>query len=293
MSENYNKTEASQKREYSAEEYRLRKKKERDGVYRLIDTTAERMKTDGELFRTFLDVQARFDRYSAANCILIAAQRPEATRLADFDTWKESGVSVNKGETGVAILGPGKEFERGDGSTGINYNVKKVFDIVQTNSKERTAPNVTRDERLILKALISDAPCELEITDNIAPTVNAVYNSGEKTIFVRAGMETPDIFRALSQELAHARMDKGGGYSRNEHQGVAYFASYILCRRFGISTDVYNFSRMPSQYANMDAKTFRAELGRIRDTANEISRDIDRFLKSPAKEKKERDDGAR
>lgn len=69
MSENYNKTEASQKREYSAEEYRLCKQKERDGVYRLIDTTAERIKTDGELFQTFLDVQARFDRYSAVSRI--------------------------------------------------------------------------------------------------------------------------------------------------------------------------------------------------------------------------------
>lgn len=36
-------------------------------------------------FQPYLDVQARFDRYSVSNAVLIAAQCPEATRLADFD----------------------------------------------------------------------------------------------------------------------------------------------------------------------------------------------------------------
>ena len=46
----------------------------------------------------YLDVQARFDLYSVSNAILIAAQCPEATKLADFDTWKADGVYVKRGQ---------------------------------------------------------------------------------------------------------------------------------------------------------------------------------------------------
>ena len=58
----------------------------------MIDTFAHEMSMDGGLFCDYLDVQARFDRYSVSNAILIAAQKPDATKLADFDTWKASGV---------------------------------------------------------------------------------------------------------------------------------------------------------------------------------------------------------
>ena len=150
---------------FDMDEYKARKQQERSDVYTLLDNTAEEVKGSGELFQTFLDVQARFDRYSVNNALLITAQMPEATKLADFDTWKEANVSVNKGETAISILGPGREYERDDGSTGTSFNVKKVFDISQTNSRERVTPKVTRDERLLLKSLISNAPCKMMISE--------------------------------------------------------------------------------------------------------------------------------
>lgn len=70
------------------------KQAERDGVYLMIDTYAHEMSIDGGLFQAYLDVQSRFDRYSVSNAILITAQCPEATKLADFDTWKASGLYV-------------------------------------------------------------------------------------------------------------------------------------------------------------------------------------------------------
>ena len=288
------KNEKPKSRPYNAEEYKSRKNSERETIYDLVNDTAEKMKNSPELFQSYLDVQARFDRYSASNAILVTAQKPEATRLADFDTWKAADTNVNKGEKAISILEPGKEFTRSDGSTGVNYNIKKVFDISQTNAKEQTAPVVTRDERLIIKSLISNAPCTMKISDNISPQLNAIYNPDEKTIYVRSGLDAPILFRALTQELVHAHLDKGKGkYSRNDNQLAAFYASYILCKRYGVPADGYNFVKMPSLYSGMTVKDFRTELGRIRDVAGDISRDMNRTLQAPERAKKERSDEAR
>ena len=144
---------------FDKDAWAAKKQAERESVYEMIDRYATDMGGDGGLFRAYLDVQARFDLYSVSNAILIAAQCPEATKLADFDHWKESGVYVKRGADAITILEPGKEYEKDDGSTGVSYNVKKVFDISQTNSRQRAVPPVTRDERLLLKALMNNAPC--------------------------------------------------------------------------------------------------------------------------------------
>lgn len=45
------------------EEYAAKKKAERDDLYALADEMAHEIMQDGDAFRGFLDVQARFDRY--------------------------------------------------------------------------------------------------------------------------------------------------------------------------------------------------------------------------------------
>ena len=72
----------------SKQEWAERRKQEREAVYAMVDTTTERMAVNGEVFQDYLDVQARFDRYSVRNAILITAQNKDATKLASFDDWK-------------------------------------------------------------------------------------------------------------------------------------------------------------------------------------------------------------
>ena len=125
------------------------------------------MANDGALFQSYLDVQAHFDRYSVGNALLITAQRPEATQLADSKSWRENGVYIKKGEVGIVLLEPGEEFTKEDGSVGVSYNSKKVFDISQTNAKPKDRGNVRRDDRLLLKALIHNAPCPIKISQEM------------------------------------------------------------------------------------------------------------------------------
>ena len=82
-----------------------RKQAEREGVYAMIDSYVQDMGREGGLFQAYLDVQARFDLYSVSNAILIAAQCPEATKLADFDSWKASGVYVRHGADAITKQG--------------------------------------------------------------------------------------------------------------------------------------------------------------------------------------------
>lgn len=268
------------------------KQAERDSVYAMVKDYATAMGERGELFQTYLDVQARFDRYSVSNAILIAQQMPEATKLADFDSWKASGAYVRRGADAIVILEPGKEYERGDGSVGVSYNVKKVFDVSQTNSHRRTMPAVSRDERLLLKALIGNAPCTIQITESLPERVNAAYQAEADTIYLRQGLDAPAIFRALSLEIARATIDKDGFACENP-DFTAYSVAYMLCKRNQISVDGFSFSRMPEQYGQMDERAFRDEVSVIREVANTLSDDMNRVFEALQHNPKHRDDGAR
>lgn len=79
---------------------------------RKIDEVLQRLKDgvarihESAVFREFLITMSKFHQYSIGNQILIMLQRPTATRVAGFYTWKDLGRYVKKGESGIAILAP-------------------------------------------------------------------------------------------------------------------------------------------------------------------------------------------
>ena len=125
---------------FDKEAWAAKKQAERNSAYELIDRTAESVATDGTTFQSYLDVQSRFDRYSVGNALLITAQKPDAQRIGDFDYWKDQGGYVKKNQKGIVILEPGDEYTREDGSIGVSYNPKKVFDITQTTVRAKIPP---------------------------------------------------------------------------------------------------------------------------------------------------------
>ncbi len=277
---------------FDKDAWAARKQQEREAAYEMMDATAMEMVGSGSLFQTYLDVQARFDRYSVGNALLITAQLPEATRLADFDTWKKEGVYVKKNMTGIVIMEPGNEYKRDDGSIGVSYNPKKVFDISQTNSRQRATPSVSRDERLLLKALINNAPCQLSISADLPENVNVIYKAEDNVILLRQGLDAPTIFRGLSQELARAHMDKGE-YTCASPAFSAYCVSYMLCKRNDMAVENFRFSRIPEAFQSMEAQAIRSELGTMREIAGDITADMNRIFAEQQRSQKSRDDGAR
>jgi hypothetical protein len=59
-----------------------------------------------EKMKEYLAAMARFHRYSLYNVMLIASQRPDATRVAGYQKWREFGRFVKKGAKGIFILAP-------------------------------------------------------------------------------------------------------------------------------------------------------------------------------------------
>jgi hypothetical protein len=178
--------ENAAQQQFSKAEYAAKKQAERETVYNLADDTAIEVTADDGKFQAFLDVQGRFDRYSAVNALLIFAQNPEATRLGSFDYWKNQRGSVTSGQSGISILEPGKEYLQKDGSIGIGYNIKKVFDISQVGTRRlKYVPTPSFDERQILGALLSNPPVKITGVDELPEDLGAETNPETGEISVR------------------------------------------------------------------------------------------------------------
>ena len=96
-----------------------------------------------ETLRNYLAAMARFHRYSLHNLILIVSQRPDATRVAGFHTWKQLGRNVKKGAKGIMILAPvvfrksKEEATSGEdqSTAALGFRVVYVFDQLDTEGK--------------------------------------------------------------------------------------------------------------------------------------------------------------
>jgi len=76
-----------------------------DALLRKLKDGVQRIQSSDE-FRNYLVAMSRFHDYSWNNQLLIMLQKPDATHVAGFNTWKDLGRWVKKGETGIAIFAP-------------------------------------------------------------------------------------------------------------------------------------------------------------------------------------------
>jgi len=271
------------RQQLSKEEYAARKQAEREAVYELSDQTALEVSGDGERFRQYLDVQSTFGRYSAVNALLILAQKPEAAKLGSFDYWKSQNGFVKPGQSGISILEPGKEYVREDGSTAVGYNVKKMFDISQIDTRKlKSAPTPTYSERQLLAALISRAPVQISGVDELPGDLGAMTNPETGGISVRRGMAFADTFRSVAQELCCAEIDRADNPPGGPRFS-AYCAAYILCKKHGVDTQNFSFEDAPGVFDGMDAQAVKGALSQIRDVSESISGRMARQLETQHK----------
>ncbi len=189
---------------------------------------------------------------------------------------------ISKGEKGILILEPGKQFTKKDGSIGVNYNAKKVFDISQTTAKKPMKTSKQVGEKLLAKALVKLSPVPVEISNNIPVEASAVYQPDSKRILVRQGMSGDEILRSLSREIAHARLDKGD-YDRDKCSLAAYGVSFMVCKRMGI--EPYDIKDKGDLFKNIQPKDIRKQLSEMRTEANSITSIIDKAIENKTKNK--------
>src|SRR5882672_8930636 len=79
-----------------------------------------------EALTSYLKTMALFSKYSLNNLFLIAGQRPDARRVAGYQTWRKLGRFVRKGEKGIAIIAPMIRRKSMDGIEEASQNVSVV-----------------------------------------------------------------------------------------------------------------------------------------------------------------------
>lgn len=289
---NRNNRQNHQREQLSPQEWAEKKQLEKEAVYQMIDSTAEEISENSDKLKAFLDVQARMDRYSSANALLIYSQLPEATRLKDFTGWGEDNVRVKKGAKSISILEP-VEYTKNDGSTGISYNVKKMFDVSQTNGKRQPAPTLNRDPQELVAVMIDTSPVEVEIVDEMPqPNMGAFYKNEDQTLYVKRGFGDGVLLcQNIAQELAFAQLSiQSDSYNRREMGFKAVCVGYMVCKKLGIDTKSFAVNRMPSDWKDMDAKAVRSELSQMRSALGEIhSRVSDELYRQQQARSKDRE----
>ena len=278
--QNYTQQSERLQESFDKDTWLKQKQKDRNDAFASIDSEVKKF-VDIDKLNTYLNVQSRFDKYSVGNAVLIAASKPDAEKLADAKTWQKNGVYIKKGERGITILEPGEEFKREDGSTGVNYNAKKVFDISQTTAEIKSQEPKNYDISKIISSLIQSSPVNVCRSSILPDDKNVYFNSRDNAIVIREGIPAEEIVRELSKEIVSLRV----GSEKTAKEGMtalrAYAVSYIVCKRYNIETPVYDFKS--KLFDGLNAQAIRSELGKIRSEANSICNNIDRQLKPKAK----------
>ena len=275
MTNNFNNQTESLKAtpKLTPEEWKQKKKAERDIVFKMIDDASKEVATNPESLKGYLDTQSQMDRYSATNALLIYYQFPKATQIKDFNEWAEKKVSITRGAKSFSIIEP-TEYVKNDGSTGLSYNVKKVFDVSQTNSKANQTQAYNNDPRKVSAAMIDTSPVNVEMTDEMPyENMGAFFDSEAETLYIKKDIgDSVALCQCLAQELAHAQLSiDNEDYSRKKMGFKATCIGYMLCKKNGIDAEIFKIKTIPDEYRAMNPKEIRKELSSIRNSMSTIN----------------------
>lgn len=279
---NYNR----KNRQYNKEEWIEYKKQEKQEVYALIDTTAEKIIQEGTEFKKYLDTQSKFEQYSVGNALLITAQMPEATVLRDYESWSNIGGFPKKHrKNDVKILEPADSYMREDGSVGTNYNVKYLTDISQVSIRQKQNP-MRYDNKLLLRVFLNSSQAKVEIVNTIPDTDrSALYDAEKDVLYIARGAEVPQIFHEVTQELAKQEI----GENTELDAFKANCVSYMVCKKYGIDVSNYNVTDIPYELKELSAKEIREELEPIHDAMENISGRANHCIELLAKQNREKE----
>lgn len=281
-----NKEQNNNSKPFDKDEWAKKKQAERQELYDLADKTAEEIKADSDKFKQYLNVQAQFDKYSVNNALLILAKMPNATQIKEYDDWRKSRAFIKKNPIWIKILEPGDSYTRADGTTATSYNPKRMLDISQTNAKPKEQQE-QYDDKTMLKAFLQDCPVDISIVDELPNSKGAEWNKENNVLYIRRGLESPDIFNALSLELSKIGLEATEDIELDDFK--SHCASYLVCKKHGIDVSSYNFDNLPKALKNMETAEVKNTLGDIRGTMEDINNRMASYFESIAKTQKNRD----
>ena len=270
---------------------------------------------DSERYKEYLRVMSRFHNYSFNNTLLIAMQKPDASLVAGFSSWKNThGRNVKRGEKGIKILAPSpykirREMEKIDPQTqqpviGKDgkpvteereitipaYKVVSVFDVSQTEGRE--LPDIAVDElagdvdryKDFFAALEQTSPVPIGF-ENIEGNSHGYYHLEEKRIAIQEGMSELQTLKTAIHEIAHAKLhdidlnapkeDIADRPDRRTREVQAESVAYTVCQHYGLDTSDYSFGYVAGWSSGRELSELKSSLETIRRAAAEIIDSID------------------
>jgi hypothetical protein len=263
----------------------------------MADNTGETMPTTSELhdqlvrqlqqlvtaddWTAMMHAASRFHGYSARNVMLIQAQRPDATRIAGYGTWKKLGRHVKKGAKGIAILAPcptrtATDNDETPSTRRVNFRTAYVFDEADTEGEELA--------NVLPVLLDGDAPHAVwvsiaELIEEHGFTIdrrdcspaNGVTRWLDRSVSVRPGLEPAQAVKTLTHELGHIICDHGTEPRppRDVAEVEAESIAYIVCAVMGIESDSYSFPYV-ARWSGGDIDLVRATADRVVRRAHEV-----------------------
>lgn len=267
---------------------------------------------EGDKFKEYLNTMSKFHNYSFNNTMLIALQKPDASLVAGFNSWKNKFErSVNKGEKGIQIFAPApytikKEQEKLDPDTKLPvldengkpeideveikipaFKVVSVFDVSQTSGKE--LPTLGADE---LQGEVKDYEKFFDTLKEISPvpiqfkpidgTAKGFLSHTDKSITINEGMSEVQTIKTTVHEIAHAKLhdrdlkksDIDKPKDRNTEEVEAESIAYTVCQHFGIDTSDYSFGYVAAWGSGKELPELKSSLETIRSTASELINQI-------------------
>ena len=280
---------------------------------------------DSERYKEYLRVMSKFHNYSFNNTLLIAMQKPDASLVAGFQSWKNNFKrNVVKGEKGIKILAPSpfkikQEMEKIDPATqkpviGADgkpvkeekeitipaFKVVSVFDVSQTEGKE--LPDIAVDmltgdvERFkdVFAALEKTSPVPIGF-EEIEGNSHGYYHLEEKRIAIDEGMSELQTIKTAIHEIAHAKLhdidpnapkeEQAGRPDRRTREVQAESVAYAVCQHYGLDTSDYSFGYVAGWSSGRELDELKSSLETIRSTAAEIINSIDEHLQEIQKER--------
>ena len=176
-------------------------------------------------------------------------------------------------------------------TAGISYDVKKVFDVSQTNGKQTAAPTANRDPQALVAVMIDTASVSVEVAAELPhPQMGAFYDNEKQTLFVKKDIgDSVALCQCVAQELGHAQLSIDSDfYSRKDMGFQAMCVGYMLCKKYGVDTQNFAINRIPEKLAGKEPKDIRYELSKTRNAMADIhSRVSDELYKKKQERSKD------
>jgi hypothetical protein len=233
-----------------------------------------------ETLRQYLAAIGRFHKYSLHNVMLIVLQRPAATHVAGFHTWRDLERHVRKGEKGITIFAPilrrhraqENGTEESPEEVPLGYRTCAVFDVSQTEGKP--LPSIGRvkgdarhyGDRLAAYAL--SLGILLEYSAAIAPA-RGLSEGGKITLL--PDLPSAEQTAVLAHELAHEflhHQPRRIATTKTVRETEAEAVAYVVCQAIGLETGTAAADYI--QLHRGDAKLLLESLNYIRLAAGRI-----------------------